>query len=120
MCHFCNSKEGNCGTGSLHGTRQSSCARGYDHCAMYRIVPSNGTIAQVTRGCDRVCTAPVRKWTATEEHGITTFCKLCCSSDLCNDQLTDPCGKSSSFASNDLLVLFFGSFALCANWCVPF
>lgn len=119
ICYFCNSKEGNCSIDSIHGTWESTCARGYDHCALYRIVSHNGTTAQVTRGCDRDCAESATKWTLGK-YQKTSYCKLCCSTEFCNNQLTDPCSKSNSFHSvKNILALVVVSLGLYANWLTP-
>ena len=119
VCHFCNSKDGDCSTGSLHGTRESLCARDYDHCALYRKVFPNGTTAQVVRSCERDCNRPVIKWTVGT-YQKTSHCKLCCESDFCNDQLMDPCSKSNPLSIKTFRVFLFVIIGLCANWRVTY
>ena len=119
VCHFCNSKDGDCSTGSLHGTRESLCARDYDHCALYRRVFPNGTTAQVVRSCERDCNKPVIKWTVGT-YQKTSHCKLCCESDFCNDQLMDPCSKSNPLSIKTFRVFLFVIIGLCANWRVTY
>jgi len=115
VCHSCNSKEGYCSTHSLQDTRQSPCTRGYDYCALYRMVFPNGTTAQIVRGCDRDCKAPVTKWTLGK-YQKTTYCKMCCDSDFCNNQLKDPCSKSNLLSSLVLLIFAIVSTGLIANY----
>ena len=113
VCHYCNSKEGECSTNSLYGTREYSCGGDYHHCALYRKVLPNGTTAQVVRSCERDCNRPVIRWTVGK-YQKTSHCKLCCDSDFCNDQLTDPCSNSTRLTSKEFLVILLVILGLCA------
>lgn len=114
-CHFCDTREGPCGTDTLQGTRQRTCSRWFNQCSLYRRVFPNGTTAQVVRGCDRDCNKPSMKWTLGR-YQITTHCKLCCDSDLCNTHLDDPCSRSStSVASTILWLCVLVTLGLCQN-----
>ena len=94
-CHFCDTREGPCGTDTLQGTRPITCSRWFNQCSLYKRVFPNGTTAQVVRGCDRDCNEPTMKWTLGR-YQKTTHCKLCCDSDLCNTHVNDPCSTSST------------------------
>ena len=113
VCHYCNSKEGECSTNSLYGTREYSCGGDYHHCALYRKVLPNGTTAQVVRSCERDCNRPVMRWTVGK-YQKTSHCKLCCDSDFCNGQLTDPCSNSTRLTSEGFLVILLVILGLCA------
>ncbi|XP_073241835.1 uncharacterized protein [Porites lutea] len=113
VCHYCNSKEGECSTNSLYGTREYSCGGDYHHCALYRKVLPNGTTAQVVRSCERDCNRPVIRWTVGK-YQKTSHCKLCCDSDFCNGQLKDPCSNSTRLTSKEFLVILLVILGLCA------
>ena len=113
VCHYCNSKEGECSTNSLYGTREYSCGGDYHHCALYRKVLPNGTTAQVVRSCERDCNSPINRWTVGK-YQKTSHCKLCCDSDFCNGQLTDPCSNSTRLTSEGFLVILLVILGLCA------
>ena len=113
VCHYCNSKEGECSTNSLYGTREYSCGGDYHHCALYRKVLPNGTTAQVVRSCERDCNSPIIRWTVGK-YQKTSHCKLCCDSDFCNGQLTDPCSNSTRLTSEGFLVILLVILGLCA------
>lgn len=102
-CQFCNTREGPCDTNSLQGTRPVTCTRWFSQCSLYRRVLSNGTTAQVVRGCDRDCNKPFMKWTLGR-YQKTTHCKICCESDFCNTVLGDPCNDSSILMATNCIL----------------